>query len=224
MNFRKILLSISIISFLPLSLSAETFSNNRGKVRIHSIKDALKSGRVDPSTTCVDEYLKRSRSLALRTGLGILSGPFVTAGSAGAGIGIAASMASASGVVTPTVLAIGGVAGTLVGTPLIAGSLAFQIASAVQLGQNNYLLRVIAQSYDGNGRRFNKFLKRFKRKYKKNFRNKISRLKKRNFANLIVRADREGIFCNGNLTGKYNSPKKRLAKKKHIYNYLIKNI
>jgi len=213
---KKTLAIFCSIGLLAAQAQALDFSNSRGKVTLNSIRHNLE--KVDKRQTCLDEYMKRDRSLVLRTGLGTGLGlPAAGAGIIGGAIVAAPLLFVGAG---SLVIATAVTGGAVVGIPLglLSG------VSAIQLGQNRYVMRLVAQSYEGEGKRLDWFHKRIKNKYRRKFGKRIDDLSKQELASKIVRLDRSGALCDGTLTGKSGKLKKRLARPKHLRKYLYKNL
>lgn len=202
------------LSFALFTANAQAldFSNTRGNVTLKSIKQGLVNA--DKSKTCLDEYMARDRTLTLRTGLGTGIGlPLV--GAPGV-VTLGAALSGAMWIVSPLFIGPGA---ALIAIPTMLSGI-----SGIQLGQNRYVMRLVAQSYEGEGKRLDWFHKRIKNKYRRKFGKRIDDLSKQELASKIVRLDRSGALCDGTLTGKTGKLKKRLARPKHLRKYLYKNL
>jgi hypothetical protein len=221
MNFKKIMSLLLITGIFSTNANAEIFADANGKTNIRSIRNALRYKGIDPAKTCVDEFLDRSRNLGIKTGLGLPVGAPLTVGGfyAGAYTGAAAGMAAGAGFGVIATAALGAIFG---GAAIGIGALTYTSVVGIKLGLNNYLLKVVAESHDKGG----KHLERFVRKFNNKFKSELNYQKRGllEIAHIIQKADRDGSLCNGNITGKYSTLKKRLVTKKHLENYLIQSL
>jgi hypothetical protein len=168
-----------------------------------SVKNLLKEGTLNSSETCLDEYMNRHRQLVKMLGLGPLGGLAGTTGTAAAGVGAGAVSGFLIG--SPMVLAgLGGVVGGAVG---VAGLVGYQVYSLTALLQNRYLIKVISNARDGEGKSLKRFTRSVSRKLKG------QRISQESVAELIIEADKSGALCDGSLVRK--SKKRKLTKLRH---------
>jgi hypothetical protein len=200
-----------MIGILALGiLGGPAFSKEQGrnftigpKRIVKSVKNLLKEGTLDSRKTCLDEYMNRHRQLAKMLGLGPLGGLAGTAGTAAAGVGAGA----VSGVLIGSPIVLAGVGGVVGGAVGVAGLVGYQIYSLTAFLQNRYLIKVISNARDGEGKSLKRFTKSVSRKLKGH------RISQESVADLIIEADKSGALCDGSLVRK--SKKRKLTKLRH---------
>ena len=104
---------------------------------------------------------------------------------------------------------------------LIAGALPLIIIETVSLTRlvkNNFIIKTVANSYDGKG----KNLRKFRRKLLKKYPELTARASEESIAKLLVRADKELTLCNGTLVERESRSyfRKNLAQKSDLFKFL----
>jgi len=173
------------------------------------------------SYTCVDEYLKRRKQLAIKMGLTpvVLPGSVVVGfvGGAYGGVGLFKLSGLPNGNYADlAALALGAMAGT-VGSFGVA--MTEEISAFVGYFKNQHLLRVIYESHHEGGEALDQWYADFKRH------SSGVQLSKEEFKSEISQMDQDGKLCDGSLVRprrykKGTKLKQRLATKKEIFKAL----
>ena len=180
---------------------------------VKNVRSLLKSGELDSSRTCLDEFIERDRKLKRVMGLGIPGvggGLPIVGGAVGAAIGSSASGGAAF---------LGLWAGAFVGgVAAPVGLLAYEAVALSIFVKNRFLIKVISNARDGGG----KSLKRFRKSFYRNY-GDVHEAVEGDFARFILEADEAGILCDGSLN-KVLKGKKRPAWNREIYKYLSQSL
>ena len=190
---------------------------------VKTVRHLIKSDSIDLSQTCLDEYMSRRNHLWVAAGLGLPLAPVdvVGGGFAGAGVGYGVQVVTGSalvGIVEPVMLGVYG--GWLAGIALAVG---WEMASAVKLVQNGFLINVIAASREGN--MVDASLKKFHKKYLRSYKQDRDTVTPERLAQVMSSADQSGQLCDGSLTkSKRHSLRHRLASKKDIFRFVHRQI
>ncbi len=185
-----------------------------GKKKIvKNVRNLLKSGELDSSRTCLDEFIERDRKLKRVMGFGIPGvggGLPILGGAAGAAIGSSVSGGAAF---------LGLWAGAFIGgVTAPAGLLAYEAVALGIFVKNRFLIKVISNARDGGGRSLKRFRKSFYRNY-----GDVHEVIEGDIARLILEADETGVLCDGSLN-KVLKGKKRPAWNREIYKYLSQTL
>jgi hypothetical protein len=204
--------------FLSLSLA---HGADQGKKK-NSIKEIRLWLEVSDSTqTCVDEYFKRRKELAIKIGFApvIIAGSTVVGGYGGALAGAGVFELSGipyGGLGNVVALAIGGVVGSTFGLTLGATE---EVVSLVNFFKTEALMRFIFESQTTKGLMAKKFYDEFMLLYP------YSSLDEDKFMEEVSYLDTLGVLCDGSLVKakrykKGQKLKQNLATKKEIFDYL----
>jgi hypothetical protein len=187
------------------------------------IKTKIKEARafveqVGAENTCLDEYLKRRRNLIIGSSLGTVWGPgtVAVAGAGGFAIGYGAAVTGSYGLGGIFLPIVGMYLGGFVG---LAAFLGVETALIVNLLQINSQIKLVYQSHLGQGNKLERFTSKLNKKTE-------SIVAADQIAAMIVEADTKGMLCDGSLRKKKGkkSLRKRLAKKRHLKNYILNQL
>ena len=155
---------LAVALIVLISLCGVSRSNEQGQVFaigqkriLKKVSKFLKHKVIDPKNTCLDEYMNRHKQLVKMLGLGPLGGTL------GAGIVGGGFVGGPFGAILAG--SLGGVIGAGAGIGALTG---YQVYSLSALLQNKYLIKVIANARDGEGKSLRRFYKSVSRRLKGN--------------------------------------------------------
>lgn len=208
----KILLLAFMFSFTAkASFSAQSLFLNENNILVHV------SNEIGNANTCIDEYLVRQKKLKKFL---IWAPPVTIVAAPAAGLvgGFAtAALTNAAGISGWSALGytILGVAGP--GIAVLGTFTTLEVAKGIEYHNNNKMIAIITASH--NRVYDHKLLIKLAKKY--NRQNPNSVMDVQELAETIVNLDIAGKLCNGEVRGtRHLKLKKRLAKRRHILNYL----
>ena len=208
--FKKLAVALVVL----ISLCGASHSNEQAQVFAIGQKRILKKVStflehkvIDPKKTCLDEYMNRHKQLVKMLGLGPLGGILGAGTTTAAGVGAGVVGGGFVGGPFGAILAgsLGGVIGAGAGIGALTG---YQIYSLTALLQNRYLIKVIANARDGEGKSLRRFYKSVSRRLKGNTLSTLT------LADHIREADRSGALCDGSLVRK--GKRRKLSKLRHF--------
>jgi hypothetical protein len=204
----KLLLSFLLI--FSFAAQAETYTTLKTEADV----EAVIHNTVDVETTCIDEYLVRSKQLRRF----LIWAPPVTVvggavGSAAVGLGTIYAV-EAAGSIGWAALGWGIFGTTVTAAGAVITFVALETTKAVRYVQNKNMMEAIAFSHadDTENKRIQRFLKKYNKKYAEDD------LTAAEMMALIRDMDATGKLCDGSLTKKKGKKlKHKLASKKDLF-------
>lgn len=171
---------------------------------------------IGDDNTCLDEFIQREQQLRKfliwAPPATIVAAPVTLVVSAYS----AAFISNAVGVTGWAGLGYA-IGGAMIGGASVIGSfIGLETAKAIEFSNNRYMIKLIVSIHN---REFSKQTSNFIKRYRSKFPNDIQHTDE-DILHLIEDLDFNGALCNGVVTGKTNKFKKKLARRRHLLNYI----